>query len=272
MAALGVYHGARLAEVVRAGIQSVPATQLEAALSTGLSLIQAYRLVLLPIALRLIVPPLTNESLNLLKNSSLALTISVAETTFMTRQIESYTAKGFEALTAGTLIYLGLCLGVSGTDGADRAPGRNPGPHRPGCGRRTLSLDFGVIPTNWRFLLVQGLLGIGAFGGGTLALAIPAIVLGFVLGVGVALARLLPLPLALLPHILYVQVIRGVPLVMVVFWFWFFIPIATGVPLPSTGWPSSLSSCSRRPTSGRSFAPASSPSPAARSRPPRPPG
>jgi glutamate/aspartate transport system permease protein len=111
--ALGVYHGARIAEVVRAGIQSIPATQLEAALSTGLTLVQAYRLVLVPIALRLIVPPLTNESLNLLKNSSLALTISVAETTFVTRQIESYTAKGFEALTAGTLIYLGLCLGVS---------------------------------------------------------------------------------------------------------------------------------------------------------------
>jgi len=67
----------------------------------------------LRIALRLIVPPLTNESLNLLKNSSLALTISVAETTFVARQIESYTAKGFEALAAGTLIYLGLCLGVA---------------------------------------------------------------------------------------------------------------------------------------------------------------
>ena len=115
VAALGVYHGARIAEVVRAGIQSVPATQLEAALSTGLTLPQAYRLVLVPIALRLIVPPLTNESLNLLKNSSLALTISVTETTFMTRQIESYTAKGFEAITAGTLIYLGLCLGVAAT-------------------------------------------------------------------------------------------------------------------------------------------------------------
>jgi glutamate/aspartate transport system permease protein len=115
--ALGVYHGARLAEVVRAGIQAVPPTQLEAALSTGLTLTQAYRLILGPIALRLIVPPLTNESLNLLKNSSLALTISVAETTFVTRQIESYTAKGFEALAAGTLIYLGLCLGVSAVMG-----------------------------------------------------------------------------------------------------------------------------------------------------------
>lgn len=112
--ALGVYHGARLAEVVRAGIQSIPPTQMEAALSTGLTVSQAYRLVLVPIALRIVIPPLTSESLNLLKNSSLALTISVAEVTFMTRQIEAYTAKGFEALTAGTLVYLALCLLVSG--------------------------------------------------------------------------------------------------------------------------------------------------------------
>ena len=127
-----------MAEIVRAGIQSIPATQLEAALSTGLTLGQAYRLVLLPIALRLIVPPLTNDSLNLLKNSSLALTISVAETTFLTRQIESYTAKGFEAITAGTLIYLGLCLCRLGRDGARRAPGGDPGSHRPGRGSRAL--------------------------------------------------------------------------------------------------------------------------------------
>ena len=113
VAALGVYHGARLAEVVRAGIQSIPPTQLEAAVSTGLTVGQAYRLILVPIAFRLIIPPVTNESLNLLKNSSLALTISVAEITFVTRQIESYTAKGFEALTAGTLIYLALCLGIA---------------------------------------------------------------------------------------------------------------------------------------------------------------
>jgi glutamate/aspartate transport system permease protein len=111
--ALGVYHGARFAEVVRAGIQSVPTGQLEGALSTGLDVVQAYRYVLVPIALRLIIPPSTNETLNLLKNSSLALTISVAELTFQTRQIAEYTAKGFEALTAGTLIYLALCLLLS---------------------------------------------------------------------------------------------------------------------------------------------------------------
>jgi polar amino acid transport system permease protein len=111
--ALGVYHGARLSEVIRAGIQSIPKAQLEAALSTGLSVAQAYRLIILPIALRLIIPPATNETLNLIKNSSVALTIGVAEVTFQTRQIETYTAKAFEALAAGTAVYLALCLTIA---------------------------------------------------------------------------------------------------------------------------------------------------------------
>jgi len=113
VAGISVYHGARMAEIIRAGIQSIPKTQTEAGLSTGLSIIETYRLIIIPIALRLIVPPLTNDSLGLLKNSSLAMTIGVAELTFATRQIETYTAKAFEAFTAGTLIYLGLCLGIS---------------------------------------------------------------------------------------------------------------------------------------------------------------
>jgi His/Glu/Gln/Arg/opine family amino acid ABC transporter permease subunit len=113
MFALGVYHGARMSEVIRSGIQSIPRTQFEASVAMGLSVWQAYRLVIVPVALRLIVPPATNESLNLLKNSSVALTISVAELTFQTRQIETYTARAIEALTAGTLIYLALCLSIA---------------------------------------------------------------------------------------------------------------------------------------------------------------
>jgi His/Glu/Gln/Arg/opine family amino acid ABC transporter permease subunit len=113
MFALGVYHGARFSEVIRAGIQSIPQNQYECAVSTGLTIPQTYRLVIIPIALRLIIPPATNESLNLLKNSSVALTIGVAELTFQTRQIETYTAKAIEALTAGTVIYLVLCLGLA---------------------------------------------------------------------------------------------------------------------------------------------------------------
>lgn len=111
--ALGVYHGARFSEVIRSGIRSIPKTQLEAATSTGLTSAQAYRWIIIPIALRLIVPPATNETLNLLKNSSVALTIGVAELTFQTRQIETYTARAFEALAAGTAIYLGLCLAIA---------------------------------------------------------------------------------------------------------------------------------------------------------------
>jgi len=113
VAGISVYHGARMSEVIRAGIQSIPKTQLEAGLSSGLSVSQTYRLIIIPIALRLIVPPVTNESLNLLKNSSLAMTIGIAELTFATRQIETYTAKAFEAFTAGTLIYLALCLSIA---------------------------------------------------------------------------------------------------------------------------------------------------------------
>ena len=113
MFALGVYHGARMSEVIRSGIQSIPRTQFEAAMAMGLTTFQAYRLIILPVALRIIVPPGTSESLNLLKNSSVALTISVAELTFQTRQIETYTAKAIEALTAGTLIYLALCVSIA---------------------------------------------------------------------------------------------------------------------------------------------------------------
>lgn len=111
--ALGVYHGARFSEVIRSGIQSIPKTQFEAALSTGLTVWQGYRLIIVPVALRLILPPATNETLNLIKNSSVALTIGVAELTFQTRQIETYTARAFEALAAGTGIYLMLCVAIS---------------------------------------------------------------------------------------------------------------------------------------------------------------
>ncbi len=95
-----------------------------------------------------------------------------------------------------------------------------------------MSFDAGVILVNWKFLLLQGLFGLGSFGGGTVPLAIPAILLGFVLGLAVAPARLSGAPVLYYPATVYVQLIRGVPLVMVVFWFWFFIPVTFGVPLP----------------------------------------
>jgi glutamate/aspartate transport system permease protein len=110
---LGIYTASRVGETVRAGLQSIPKQQAESALSTGLSPLQAYRYILIPIGLRIVIPPLTTEFLTIFKNSSIATTIGFAEITFMTMQVESYTFKGLEAVTAGTLIYLAISLTIA---------------------------------------------------------------------------------------------------------------------------------------------------------------
>jgi His/Glu/Gln/Arg/opine family amino acid ABC transporter permease subunit len=96
-------------------------------------------------------------------------------------------------------------------------------------------MDFSVVVNNWQFLLMQGLIGFGSFVGGTLRLAIPAIVLGFVLGIFVGLARLARAPWIRLPATAYVEFFRGVPLVMVIFWIWFIVPQLLQRPIPEYG-------------------------------------
>jgi His/Glu/Gln/Arg/opine family amino acid ABC transporter permease subunit len=96
-----------------------------------------------------------------------------------------------------------------------------------------MSLD--VIVNNFRFLIVQGFFGFGHFAGGTLRLALPAIALGFLLGVFIGLTRLASAPWLRVPATIYVEFFRGVPLVMVIFWMWFIIPQLLRVPLPEYG-------------------------------------
>jgi glutamate/aspartate transport system permease protein len=103
---LGLYTASRVAEQVRAGIEAIGQGQRNAGLAIGLTPAQVYRYVLLPVSYRIIVPPLTSEFLTIFKNSSVALTIGVLETTAQARQIEEYTFQGFEAFTAATLIYI----------------------------------------------------------------------------------------------------------------------------------------------------------------------
>jgi His/Glu/Gln/Arg/opine family amino acid ABC transporter permease subunit len=93
-------------------------------------------------------------------------------------------------------------------------------------------MDFQVVFNNLGFLMLQGFLGIGAFAGGTLRLAIPAIVLGFILGTFIGLARLARSRWIHWPAGIYVEFFRGVPLVMVIFWFWFIVPALAGKSLP----------------------------------------
>jgi len=107
---LGLFTSARIAEQVRAGIQSLPRGQRHAAQAIGLTLAQMYRFVLLPMAFRIIIPPLTSETMNLIKNTSIALTIGLAELTFRTREMGEYTFRFFEAFTAATLIYIALAM------------------------------------------------------------------------------------------------------------------------------------------------------------------
>ncbi len=96
-------------------------------------------------------------------------------------------------------------------------------------------MEFSVIVKNFDFLIAQGLLGFGNFVGGTLRLAVPAIVLGFVLGIFIGLGRLARSPWIRIPATIYVEFFRGVPLVMVIFWFWFIIPVLLRVALPEYG-------------------------------------
>jgi His/Glu/Gln/Arg/opine family amino acid ABC transporter permease subunit len=96
-------------------------------------------------------------------------------------------------------------------------------------------VSFSVITNNFQFLIVQGLIGIGSFAGGTLRLAIPAIVLGFLLGIFIGLARLAQSRWIRVPATVYVEFFRGVPLVMVIFWIWFVIPQLLRLPIPEYG-------------------------------------
>jgi glutamate/aspartate transport system permease protein len=103
---LGIFTSVRIAEQVRAGINSLPRGQGMAGTALGLSLGQSYRHVILPQAFRIILPPLTSESMNIIKNSSVALTIGLLELTGRARAMQEFSFRVFEAFAAATVIYL----------------------------------------------------------------------------------------------------------------------------------------------------------------------
>jgi glutamate/aspartate transport system permease protein len=109
---LGLYTASRIAEHVRAGYTSIGLDQYHAVLSTGMTQVQMYRYVIIPYALRLTIPPLTTEFLTIFKNSSVAMTIGVAELTFQSYQIDAETFHGLEATTGAMFIYLLLGMTV----------------------------------------------------------------------------------------------------------------------------------------------------------------
>ena len=111
--ALGFFTSARIAEQVKAGIQALPRGQRYAGLALGLTLPQTYRYVLLPMAFRIVIPPLTSESMNIIKNSSVAFAVSIAELTMFAMQAQEETSRGIEIYLAVTALYFVSAFAVN---------------------------------------------------------------------------------------------------------------------------------------------------------------
>ena len=111
--ALGLFTSARIAEQVRAGIQALPRGQRYAGMALGFTTAQYYRYVLLPMAYRIIIPPLTSESMNIFKNSAVAFAVSIPELTLYALQVGEETARPIEVYIAVTILYAISALAVN---------------------------------------------------------------------------------------------------------------------------------------------------------------
>jgi polar amino acid transport system permease protein len=112
--ALVLYTAAYMSEDIRSGIRSIPKEQMEASRALGFSFLGAMRLVILPQALRVTVPPLISQTLSLWKNTSIAMVIGVAEMMYQAQQVESASFRGFEAFAFATAAYLMISLAITG--------------------------------------------------------------------------------------------------------------------------------------------------------------
>ncbi len=113
-AALTLYTAAYMSEDIRSGVRAVPEAQLQAAMALGFSYLAGMRLVVLPQALRITVPPLLSQTLNLWKNTSIATVIGTAELMYQAQRVESATFRGFETFALVTVAYLSVSLGLTG--------------------------------------------------------------------------------------------------------------------------------------------------------------
>lgn len=110
---LGLFTSSRVAEQVRAGISSLPKGLSNAAKALGLTTVQRYRFVVLPMAFRLILPPLTSEAMNLIKNTAVAITIGLPELTMRANEMGEDTFQFFAAYVWATILYIAIALVVN---------------------------------------------------------------------------------------------------------------------------------------------------------------
>lgn len=110
---VGLYHGAYIAEVIRSGIESVPRGQTEAALSQGFTMVETMRIIILPQAIPAILPPLTNQVVNLIKNTSTVAIISGADIMFQTKSWSALNGNYIPAFAGAALLYFIMCFPVA---------------------------------------------------------------------------------------------------------------------------------------------------------------
>ena len=110
---LGFFTSSRVAEQVRAGITSIPSGLPNAAKALGFTAIERYRYVILPMAFRLVIPPLTSEAMNLIKNTAVALTIGLPELTMRANEMGENTFQFFAAYMWATILYIVIALCVN---------------------------------------------------------------------------------------------------------------------------------------------------------------
>jgi His/Glu/Gln/Arg/opine family amino acid ABC transporter permease subunit len=106
--AISLFIGAYMGEIVRSGISSIPRGQWEASVSMGLTRVQTWRHIILPQALAVVIPPMSGQVINIIKSSAVAMTITVTDLMYYSKEIEERTFAGFEAMTAGTVLFLVL--------------------------------------------------------------------------------------------------------------------------------------------------------------------
>eukprot|EP01037_Dinobryon_pediforme_P006888 gene6888-6963_t len=218
--ALGFFTSARIAEQVRSGIQALPRGQRYAGMARGFTTFQTYRYVLLPMAFRIIIPPLTSETMNIFKNSSVAFAVSVAELTMFAMQAQEETSRGIEVYLAVTTLYIISAFAINRIMAFIEKRARIPG-----MGGIDMNLDFSFY--NWDLISNFVLKGLYF----SLILTLVATIGGVLFGTVLALMRLSGKKWLDVPATIYVNGMRSIPLVMVILWFFLLVPAIIGRPI-----------------------------------------
>lgn len=225
--ALGFFTSARIAEQVRSGIQALPRGQRYAGLAVGFTTFQTYRYVLLPMAFRIIIPPLTSETMNIFKNSSVAFAVSVAELTMFAMQAQEETSRGIEVYLAVTTLYIISAFAINRIMAFIEKRARIPGMVVSGAagGGIDMNIDFSFY--NWELISNFVLKGLYF----SLLLTLIATIGGVIFGTVLALMRLSGKKWLDVPATIYVNGMRSIPLVMVILWFFLLVPAIIGRPI-----------------------------------------